>query len=182
VLCTRIFSCLMPAGWEVHRFGAKGATRYTGHLFTRLSKLASDLRGRLEVQKHHYKAKNAGDGGLDIVAWHPLGGDSRVGIPIALAQCGCTAEEWTLKSLEASPSVLGGNLKTHADWSTYYFMPQDLVDGRGPVQDWQRRPSLTRCIVIDRMRLIRLADAYGVVDDCLSAPERVDEACQLAAK
>jgi hypothetical protein len=183
VLCTKIFSCLMPVGWEVHRFGAKGSTRYKGHLYTRLKKLADDLRGQLrDVERRHFKTTNAGDGGLDIVAWHPLGNDTRVGIPIALAQCGCTAEEWTLKSLEASPAALGGVLTTQHDWATYYFMPQDLVDGQGTKQDWQRRPSLTRCIVIDRMRLIRLANAYGVGAECANAAERVVEASELAIK
>ena len=178
-LSAQIFTCLMPAGWEVHQFGAKSATRYRGHLYTRLKKLAGDIRGRLEVEKHHYKTTNSGDGGLDIVAWHPLGTDSRVGIPIALAQCGCTAEEWSLKSLEASPSMLGANLNTLHPWATYYFMPQDLVDGRGPQQDWQRRPSLSKSIVIDRLRLIALAIQYGVTTECANASERVEEASQL---
>jgi len=175
-LSTRIFSCLMPQGWEVHQFGAKGVARYKGHLYSRLVKLAEDLRGTLEVKKHHFKTRNAGDGGLDIVAWHPMGGDTRAGIPIALAQCGCTAEEWSLKSLEASPSVLGANLTTLHPWATYYFMPQDLVDGRDGQQDWQRRPSLTKCVVIDRIRLIRLAHQYGVAEQCATASERVAEA------
>lgn len=179
-LSTRIFSCLMPIGWQVHQFGAKGSTRYKGHLYTRLKKLADDLRGRLEVEKHHYKTTNSGDGGLDIVAWHPLGDDTRVSIPIALAQCGCTAEEWPLKTLEASPAVLGSNLTTQHPWATYYFMPQDLLDGRGAKQDWQRRPSLTKCIFVDRLRLIRLADLYGVADECANASERVVEASKLA--
>ncbi len=178
-LSAQIFTCLMPAGWEVHQFGAKGATRYKGHLYTRLKKLADDIRGRLEVERHHYKTNNSGDGGLDIVAWHPLGTDSRVGIPIALAQCGCTAEEWSLKSLEASPSMLGANLTTLHPWATYYFMPQDLVDGRGPKQDWQRRPSLSKSIVIDRLRLIALAIQYGVTSECANASERVEEASKL---
>lgn len=179
-LSTQIFSCLMPVGWEVHQFGAKGATRYKGHLYTRLKKLAEDIRGRLEVERHHYKTTNSGDGGLDIVAWHPLGSDSRVGIPISLAQCGCTAEEWSLKSLEASPFMLGANLTTLHPWATYYFMPQDLVDGRGTRQEWQRRPSMSKSIVIDRLRLISLAAQYGVVTECANASERVQEASQLA--
>jgi hypothetical protein len=184
VLCTKVFSCLMPIGWEVHRFGAKGSTRYKGHLFTRLKKLADDLRGQLrdDVERRQFKTTNAGDGGLDIVAWHPLGHDTRVGIPIALAQCGCSAEEWSLKSLEASPAKLGGVLTTQHDWATYYFMPQDLVDGQGTKQGWQRRSSLTKCIVIDRMRLIRLADAYNVGAECANAAERVVEASELAIK
>lgn len=178
-LSTVIFTCLMPMGWEVHQFGAKGSTRYRGHLFTRLEKLAKDLRGKLDVSRHHYTTTNAGDGGLDIVAWHPMGNDERIGIPIALAQCGCTAEEWSLKSLEASPAMLGSNLKTHHPWATYYFMPQDLVDGRGTVKDWQRRPSLSSSIVIDRLRLIRLATQYGVITDCGNASELVTEAREL---
>lgn len=180
-LSTKIFACLMPQGWEVHRFGAKGAVRYKGHLFTRLTKLAEDLRGTLSVTKQDYATTNAGDGGLDIVAWHPLGGDHRIGIPIALAQCGCTAEEWTLKTLEASPAgPLGAALNTHHIWATYYFMPQDLVAAHAEEQRWQCRPKLTKSIVIDRIRLIRLAQQYGVEDDCANASARVVEASQLA--
>lgn len=178
ILSTKIFECLMPMGWEVHRFGAKGSTRYKGALFDRLEKLAADIRGQLSVNRTHFKATNSGDGGLDIVAWHPLG-DSRIGIPIALAQCGCTAEEWSLKSLEASPSVLGSNMNTHHPWATYYFMPQDLVAQAGSVMDWQRRPSLTKSIVLDRIRLIKLAIEYGVENECLSAEKQVREAMKL---
>lgn len=179
ILSTKIFECLMPNGWQVYRFGAKGSVRYRGHLFTRLRKLAEDIRGQLLVNKAHFKATNAGDGGLDIVAWHPLGGDSRIGIPIALAQCGCTAEEWSLKSLEASPSVLGTNIHTHHPWATYYFMPQDLVAQAGDKFDWQRRPMLTKSIVLDRVRLIKLAIEYGVTDECVNAQEHILEATQL---
>ncbi|MEQ4618460.1 MAG: hypothetical protein ABN482_10465 [Corticimicrobacter sp.] len=178
ILSTRIFECLMPQGWQVHRFGAKGAVRYKGRLFDRLKKLASDIRGQLLVESTDFKATNAGDGGLDIVAWHPLG-DARIGIPIALAQCGCTAEEWSLKSLEASPSALGANLNTHHPWATYYFMPQDLVAQSGGEVNWQRRTHLTKSIVLDRIRLIKLADEYGVANECVNAQDLIIEASQL---
>ena len=179
-MSAEIFRCLMPNGWEVHRFGATAKARYTGHLFDRFKKLAADLRAELTVKRAHYKRINTGDGGLDIVAWHPMGDDERVGIPIALAQCGCTAEEWTLKSLEASPSRLA-HLRAHHRWATYYFMPQDLstsIDGKN---DWQRRPSLTDCIVVDRLRLIRLAVQYDVTDKCMNAKKPVEEALALEA-
>jgi hypothetical protein len=179
-IAMRIFSCLMPSGWEVHQFAAKGSTRYKGHLYKRLEKLAEDLRGKMLLDKTHFKTKNAGDGGLDIVAWHPMGNDDRVGIPIALAQCGCTAEEWSLKQLEASPARLESNFTTLHPWATYYFMPQDLVDGRASTLDWQRRASLTKCITVDRLRLIRLAEQYGVADECANAADRVAEAFALA--
>lgn len=182
-ISTRIFSCLMPSGWEVHRFGAKGATRYSGHLHARLTKLAEDVRGVLLTKKDDYHATNSGDGGLDIVAWHPLGDDKRIGIPIALAQCGCTAEEWSLKTLEASPAgPLAGALTTHHPWATYYFMPQDLMAASGDTQEWQCRPKLTKTIVIDRYRLIKLAEQYGVAEECVSASDQVLEATALAVE
>lgn len=182
-IATKIFCCLMPAGWEVHRFGAAAGAgrRYTGHLYDRLVRLAADIRGKLSLERGHFKTRNAGDGGLDIVAWHPMGGDSRNGIPIALAQCGCTAEEWSLKMLEASPAKLSPHLHTLHPWATYYFMPQDLVNGDHATQDWQRLPDIPACIVVDRLRLIKLAEQYGVLAECANASGPVDEAIELAA-
>jgi hypothetical protein len=174
-LSLTIFKCLMPDGWEVHEFGAASATRYRGHLYDRLTKLTKDLRGTLDLKKEHFKTKNSGDGGLDLVAWHPMG-DERTSIPIALGQCGCTAEEWSLKSLEASPQNLGGNLHTLHPWATYYFMPQDLMDGRNVKGDWQRRNDITRCVMVDRLRLMRLAKHYGVTEACVCAPKPIADA------
>lgn len=178
---TRIFQCLMPNGWEVHRFGAKGAVRYTGNLYARLVKLAADLRGTLILKDTHVGKHNVGDQGLDIVAWHPLGDDARVGIPVAFAQCGCTAEEWSLKTLEASPAALHPHLHIHHPWATYYFMPQDLVDAVGDTKDWQQRKKLTSSVVIDRMRLIKLAEQYGLQAHCAATAAQVSEARALAA-
>ncbi len=176
---TRIFQCLMPNGWEVHRFGAKGAVRYKGNLYARLVKLAADLRGTLILNEAHVGKHNVGDQGLDIVAWHPLGDDARVGIPIALAQCGCTAEEWSLKTLEASPAALGTHLHTHHPWATYYFMPQDLVVAVGETKDWQQRKKLTSSVVLDRMRLIKLAEQYGLHAHCGATAAQISEAREL---
>ena len=39
-----IFKQLMPAGWEVHRFGAKSASRYKGLLYDKHVALCKDLR------------------------------------------------------------------------------------------------------------------------------------------
>lgn len=177
----RIFQCLMPNGWEVHRFGAKGAAaRYSGNLYRRLVKLAEDLRGRLMLTEAQVGRTNVGDQGLDIVAWHPLGDDARVGIPIALAQCGCTAEEWSLKSLEASPASLHPHLHIHHPWATYYFMPQDLVEAVGNTKDWQQKKRLRTCVVLDRFRLVRLAEQYGLQAHCSDATAQISEAEALA--
>jgi hypothetical protein len=176
-----IFKRLMPTGWEVHRFGAKGASRYEGLLYDKLVALTKDLRGTFGLERRHYKANDRGDGGLDLVAWHPLGDDVREGLPIALAQCGCTSDgdEWSMKTLEASPSKLAGHLRVHHPWSAYYFMPHDLTEAVGTQIDWQQKPKLTSTIVIDRSRLIGLAKLYGSVDRCVTAKETVTEAVAL---
>lgn len=171
----QIFSSLMPTGWMVHRFGAKGSTRYKGELYRKLKTLARDIRSEFLLKPKHFKSGNIGDGGLDLVAWHPMG-DKRDSIPIALAQCGCTADEWSKKSLEASPSRLHPHLPAIHPWSTYYFMPHDLTESSGTKQDWQRRNQLSQCIIVDRLRLINLAKDYRIVKNCLTAGQPVMEA------
>lgn len=176
-----IFKQLMPMGWEVHRFGAKGASRYRGLLYDKLVALTKDLRGTFGLERRHYKPNDRGDGGLDLVAWHPMGNDLREGLPIALAQCGCTSDgdAWSKKSLEASPAKLAGHLRVHHPWSAYYFMPHDLTEAVGTQIDWQEKPHLTSTIVIDRSRLIELAKLYGSVDLCVTAKSTVEEAVAL---
>jgi hypothetical protein len=177
-----IFKQLMPTGWEVHRFGAKGASRYEGLLYDKLVALCKDLRGKLHLQAKDFKANDRGDGGLDLVAWHPMAGDERDGLPVALGQCGCTSngDEWSKKSLEAAPAKLRPHIHLLHPWSTYYFMPHDLTEATGAQVDWQQRANLTETIVIDRSRLIRLASLYGTVDRCVTAVSTVTEAVALS--
>lgn len=173
-----IFRHLMPKGSEVHAFGAAENQRYKGHLFARLQQLTRDVRGSLLVKQHHFAKNDSGDGGLDLVAWHHLG-DDREGIPVAFAQCGCTATGWPNKMLEASPARLGGNLNTRHKWATYYFMPLDLSDQQDGKMDWQMLSDIGETIVIDRLRLIRLVDAFGLFGADLTAIVPVTEASAM---
>ncbi len=175
---TEIMKQLMPKGAEVHPFGAAETTRYTGHLFDRLTKLTKDVRGSLDLKKAHFAGHDSGDGGLDIVAWHGLG-DTRKGIPIAFAQCGCTASGWPDKMLQASPARLGGHLNTLHKWGTYYFMPLDLSTEIDGTMDWQMFHDFGEAIVIDRLRFIRLATDYDIPAAPVTAHDHVDEARSL---
>ena len=148
----------MPRGAQVHQFGVSHGNRYVGKLFDRLKKLSEDVRGDLRLTVHDFPKNDAGDGGLDIVAWHDLG-DERDHVPVAFAQCGCTAEGWPNKMLEASPAKLGKKLVTGHDWATYYFMPLDLSDTRDGKMRWMEWRDVSAAIVIDRLRFIRLANA-----------------------
>ncbi len=177
-LSLQVFKTLMPAGSEVHAFGAGHSTRYTGHLFNRLQKLAADLRGNLRLTAHDFPKNDAGDGGLDLVAWHAMH-DGRGHIPIALAQCGCTADGWPNKMLEASPAKLGKKLITDHDWATYYFMPLELTDERDGKMHWQEWRDVNGAIVIDRLRFVRLASTITLMQQGDMTIAAVDEALCL---
>lgn len=174
-LSFHIFKELMPKGAQVHQFGVGHGTRYTGHLFSRLQKLSLDIQGRLVLERRDFPINDAGDGGLDLVAWHDLK-DQRDNIPIALAQCGCTATGWPNKMLEASPAKLGKKLVTGHDWSTYYFMPLDLCDERDGKMHWMEWRDVNLAIVIDRLRFIRMADADDLDAKGVLTKEAVNEA------
>ncbi len=173
-----IFKKLMPDGASVHAFGAAESTRYTGHLFDRLTKLTQDVRGQLDLEKHNFSKRDTGDAGLDLVAWHDLC-DERKGIPIAFAQCGCTENGWPDKMLQASPAHLAGHLNTMHEWATYYFMPLDLSIEHEGRMDWHKRSDFSRAIVIDRLRFIRLASLYSLSAPDITATSEIHEAASL---
>ena len=175
-LSLQIFKALMPTGAEVHAFGAGHKTRYKGKLYERLKKLAEDVRGELRLKKQDFSSHNVGDWGIDLVAWHALH-DARDHIPIAFAQCGCTVDDWPNKMLEASPTKLGKKLVTGVDWATYYFMPLDLTNEYAGKMVWQERDDVTG-IVIDRLRLLRLADTEILQEHIKNAKEAVWQAIE----
>lgn len=171
----QIFKQLMPNGWEVHQFGKNSSTRYTGHLFDKLTALAQDVRGHIVCLRKDFDDNDRGDGGLDLVAWHPMG-DTRRSMPIAFAQCGCTADSYGPKTLDASPAMLGGKIAVAHTWANYYFMPQALHDG----SDWIGFKKFGNAIVLDRFRIIKLAHQYAVSTSMLYAPALITEARALS--
>lgn len=103
----RVFQNLMPIGSQVYPAWASGGAqaRYQGSLPEKYRRIASDIRAIPTFADRDFKTGDHGDGGIDIVAWHPLG-DTRAAIPSALAQCGCSRDDWRHKHLEASPAKL----------------------------------------------------------------------------
>jgi hypothetical protein len=171
---------LMPAGSQVHQFGAGNSKRYKGHLYDRLVQLTADVHGHLHLSKADFGVTNAGDGGLDIVAWHSMG-DERNGMPIAFAQCGCTAQGWSGKSLEASPARLSNKLVVMHDWATYYFTPVDLAVERDGKRNWQNLLDVPKVIMIDRLRLLKLSEVDSLEKDDLLTYALIDEARAIAS-
>lgn len=171
----QVFRQLMPSGWEVHQFGKNSSRKYNGHLFDKLLALTEDVRGVFTGRRSDFNEADRGDGGLDLVAWHPMG-DSRRSLPIAFAQCGCTADEYGLKMLEASPARLGGMISVAHPWATYYFMPQALHSGT----DWYKFSDFSAAIVLDRYRIMKLSHQYSIDASSLVVPGLVSEAKSLA--
>lgn len=171
-----IFSRLVPAGSEIHPAwaGAGGMARYTGTLPEKFRTIAKDIRAYPTFQDRDFSKNDHGDGGIDIVSWHPMG-DKRVAIPTALAQCGCSREAWRTKHVAASPTMLRNKLNVFHQWATYYFMPLDLRAADG---DWAHKSDFGDAILVDRLRIISLARQYGLYS---AMPIRtiVDEAAAL---
>lgn len=157
-----VFESLMPLGSTVkHCWASAGnAGEYTGLLFDKLTKIASDFRCKPNFSIDDFKPNDRGDGGIDILAWHDMG-DNRESIPIALAQCGCSKTEWVAKQLEASPAKLLNLLPVIHPWATYYFLPQDL---RWPNNNWAHRSDLGAAIFVDRLRIINLTNRNQRID------------------
>jgi hypothetical protein len=153
-----VFSRLMPEGAEVRPTWAQGGAEasYQGTLFQKMTRMAADLRCTANFKDRDFKENDRGDGGIDIISWHPME-DQRPGIPIAFAQCGCSTNDWTFKQLQASYAQHGTHFPVMHPWATYYFLPVDLRHADG---GWAYESDIGHAIIVDRLRMIRLASKY----------------------
>jgi hypothetical protein len=169
-----IFANLMPVGSEIHPTWAAGGpgARYRGTLFEKMKHVARDLRCTANFVERDFKASDTGDGGIDIIAWHPMS-DSREGIPISFAQCGCARDEWRFKMLDASPAKHHTKLPTMHPWATYYFLPIDLRESDG---GWAYQSDIAQAIIVDRLRIVQLSQQYDLYNRFVPTMSFVDDA------
>lgn len=160
--CFKVFRKLMPDGSTVRATWANGGAEapYVGTLFNKMQQVAADLRCTPNFDAHDFKANDSGDGGIDLIAWHDMS-DTREGMPIAAAQVGCSREEWRSKQCEASwLAKHQRHFPLMHGWSTYYFMPLDL---REPDGRWAYKSDIGMAIIVDRLRMLRLAERYAIL-------------------
>lgn len=173
-----VFSQLMPSGSVIKPTWAQGGVEviYQGQLYQKMLEIANDIRcEKPNIEQADYKSRNRGDGGIDIIAWHPMA-DSRAGIPIAFAQCGCSVEDWRFKQSDCSWERHHWRLPVIHPWANYYFMPLDL---RRPEDgDWAYKNEIRTVIIVDRLRLLRLISQYKL-DEQLPAMPFIDEIIAL---
>lgn len=168
-----VFSKLMPNGSKIRPTWAAGGSEapYTGNLHEKLTALANDIRCTPNFVAADFSATDVGDGGIDIVSWHPMA-DNRAGIPISFVQCGCSKDDWEFKQVEAHTSKHRPRLPVMHPWANYYFMPLDF---RRPDGDWARKSDLGEVIIVDRLRLLKLAQEFNALSE-LPEMEYVAEA------
>lgn len=169
-----IFLSIMPLGWEVRPFGAhqRIANAYEGTLSSKFKALASDISAAF-IDVSGIDIRDTGDGGLDVVAWHPLGGDGRGHVPISYAQCGCSPRDWEHKQLEASPLNMELKVMPQHSSANYYIMPHDIKSLSG---GWERAANIARVIMIDRSRILNLSSQYLIHDKLKDVWPHVNEA------
>lgn len=174
----QVFCNLMPAtqknekpAWTVKPFGAHQqiAGGYQGKLFNKITKLADDLDTKLTAEENQFDPRDTGDGGLDVVAWHPMG-DKLGYIPVAFAQCGCSLEDLSHKQYEAHPVNWANKIHIQHPQANYYFAPHDLRKNSG---HWDEQ--LGQVIMLDRTRILYLAKLYHLSAEHVNWPH-VDEA------
>jgi hypothetical protein len=166
--CFAVFSKLMPPGSEIRATWAGGGAEapYVGTLYEKMMLIAADLRCSANFDEDDFKSTDTGDGGIDLLAWHPMG-DTAKGMPISFAQCGCSREDWKFKQLEASPAKHFSHLPVMHPWATYYFMPLDLRKGHG---GWAYASDIGQAIIVDRSRLLKLMRQYDLGDRAPNVP------------
>ncbi len=171
-----LFMGMLPEGWKVIPFGAHQtiADGYTGTLRGRLEQLADDIHGRLMKQADDYDSSDTGDGGIDVVAWDNLG-DARGHMPVIFAQCGCSPTDWEHKQLSVTPAAIESHIAAQHPGAAYYVTPHDLSASN---EKWERASHVARVVVLDRRRLMHLADLHSVLNK-LPAWPFVDEAIKL---
>lgn len=165
-----LFKWLMPSGSEVRATWASGGQNapYQGTLYDKMQSVARDIRCTANFQARDFSDQDTGDGGIDIISWHPMA-DNRPSNPIAFAQCGCSKTDWTFKQLEASPAKHYTHFPVKHPWATYYFMPLDLRDADG---GWAKDSDIGQAIIVDRLRLIRLIMQYDLLSQIPDLPQR----------
>lgn len=98
---------------------------------------------------------NHGDGGLDIVGIRPMG-DERKSIPIIFGQCSCSYDEWSSKQQSISDDKWKKFLRTwESSIQTYIFIPIWNMNSEKQFEDDLK---LCRCVLVDRQRILYLAD------------------------
>lgn len=106
---------------------------------------------------------NHGDGGLDIVGIRKMG-DNRKSIPIMFGQCACSREEWSPKQYSLNDNQWLKFLEIiSTSIQKYMFIPDWYMNSD---KQFENDLDITSCVLIDRLRIMNLADESFVSNCC----------------
>lgn len=129
---------------------------YSGNLKQRLRTLADNLcaiTSKSLDSDSDYEVPG-GDGGLDIVSYVPI--DGMPFIPISLAQCACSYEEWQDKQSSISEAIWRARFTNLSPYLQFTFVPFYYRKASGEFEN------LTRVItcLMDRHRIFKLLQTH----------------------
>lgn len=161
---------LLPDSAVVRAFG-KNETDYVGTKVERLTQLAKDIGAKPVLSDNAYRAKDTGDGGIDVVAWVNLDSYELRNKPAALAQCACSRKQWKDKQHEISSFQLGAQIVATHPWMEIVFIPHCFRDNTG---SWAHDGLVARVVLVDRLRLLTRLEA-DTDSPQIDAPPVLDE-------
>ncbi len=169
---------LLPGNADTHLFSRNRldtTTRYySGSKAGKIRALARDMHETpSERTLSQLSPHDAGDEGLDIVAWLPLGDNAR-GLLTVFAQC-TVSSDWTTKAHEPDLNVWRRYVNFHVDPTKVMVIPYCFRDDAGK---WPQEAPVGGSILLDRLRLLSLLKSntgrlnglpYDLVDEALSS-------------
>ncbi|MGG4553887.1 hypothetical protein [Paenibacillus humicus] len=125
---------------------------YRGNLKKRLRSLASNLCANTtkSLDSDSEYDVPGGDGGLDLVSYVPI--DGMPFIPVSLAQCACSYDQWQNKQLSISDSIWRARYGNLAPYLQFTFVPFYYRKASG---DFENLTTVFTCL-IDRHRIFKV--------------------------
>lgn len=167
-ICAEALRRMLPTGAEVHIFGPRHVSRYSGNVWTKINSLAADLSENLNVPESDFSKHSTGDEGLDIVAWMPTG-DNNAGKLLLFAQCACTPE-WKSKQHSSSATRWRQIMSLKSPPTNFSFIPFQFRHADGT---WYVNKDI-EAILVDRQRLVHLFKGDVSVLSSLPGLDQVD--------
>lgn len=163
LLSREVMSWMYP-GFACYVFGTsipKEEAHFTGNITEKISQLACELNTSITRAFEQGGREDAGDGGLDIVAFlalDPKGAETSM-LPLCLGQCSCSYADWKTKQGEVEISRWQGIIEKTPAVHELVFVPFPVRNQGG---EWLGRDfSEIRTILIDRFRFLNLVATYS---------------------
>lgn len=176
LLCLKAQSAMFPVATtgiysETHCLGKN--QMYTGNYGSKLSEKLTWLGRAINCDAldiSHIPANNKGDRGIDILSFYKFNNDIASGLPLILAQCACSYDEWKKKQADHRQEKFRHFRLVYYEYIRMIFIPFHYRDNNGK---WFTLIDL-ETVVLDRFRIIQcLADELENISDIIQKWVRI---------